>query len=118
MSSSDSVGYSFYNDRGRLSPQDAMGTLSRNMAICWFGKTTNVKKCTQVNNYPIAVGSSSGGYGNMVDTENCCNKPGDSGGPWSYGTTVYGVTHGYYAARDVFTPLYNTLSQLGLRINY
>lgn len=118
MSSSDSVGYSFYNDRGRLSPQDAMGTPSRNMPICWFGKTTNVKKCTQVNNYPIAVGSSSGGYGNMVDTENCCNKPGDSGGPWSYGTTVYGVTHGYYAARDVFTPIYNTLSQLGLRINY
>lgn len=121
MSSSDSVGYSFYNDRGRLSSQDAVSTPSTNMAICVFGKSTNVKKCTTVRSTsPVCVDERTNyrGYCNLISANANVTGSGDSGGPWSYGTTVYGITHGIWLNRSVFTPLYNTLSQLGITIRY
>ena len=119
MSSSDSVGYSFYNDRGRLSAQYSVSTPARNMAICVFGVATNVKKCTTVRSTsPVCVDERTNyrGYCNLISANDNVTRSGDSGGPWSYGTTVYGITHGIWYNRSVFTPLYNTLSQLGLAI--
>lgn len=119
MASSDSVGYSFYNDRGRLSPQSGVGTPARNMAICVFGVATNVKKCTTVKSTtPLCVDERTNyrGYCGLISSNANVTINGDSGGPWSYGTTVYGITHGRWLGPSVFTPLYNNLSRLGITL--
>lgn len=109
------AGRYFYNDVGRLSAQTRFNTPVVGMAICKFGKTTG-KDCTTVRDTFTCRGS----YCNLVSTKDYVTEGGDSGGPWSYGTTVYGVHSGYHTSvffrRSQFTPVYNTLSQLGVTI--
>lgn len=47
---------------------------------------------------------------------------GDSGGPWYYGSTAYGTHSGWHSTlfgyHDQWTPLYNTLDTLNVRLKY
>lgn len=111
------AGRQFYNDVNRLSNQDRLNTPTQGMAICKFGKVTG-KDCTKVRDTFTCRAQ----YCNLVSTDKYVTAGGDSGGPWSYGTTVYGVHSGYHtsglAKRSQFTPVYNTLGELGVAIYY
>ncbi|ASU82359.1 hypothetical protein CDO52_05750 [Nocardiopsis gilva YIM 90087] len=74
--------------------------------VCKFGMASG-KSCATVR-YRRANGST---VRNMVITDTAGSAPGDSGGPWYYGGTAYGVhfgkikTQGDTAMRASFTPI-------------
>lgn len=72
--------------------------------MCHFGRG-NGKSCDKV--YDTTV--SKGDLGSLIATERHKTTGGNSGGPWFYGTSGFGIHHGYktiwFRERSLFTPL-------------
>uniref|UniRef100_UPI0031DDBED4 S1 family peptidase n=1 Tax=Streptomyces hawaiiensis TaxID=67305 RepID=UPI0031DDBED4 len=87
----------YADDRGAM---PAVGT-----SICKFGRTSG-KTCSTVKYRNVTVGS----LKHMVVMKGNACKPGDSGGPWYYGGTAYGIHTGLVndggTQRCLFTPAY------------
>lgn len=84
--------------------------------VCKFSKTTG-QTCDRV----YRLNTTRDSYSGMVATENRRAQPGDSGGPWFYGNTAYGVHSGYSTIgsvrRDQFSPAHYISSGLsGYRV--
>lgn len=115
-SSSEAVGKEFYYATGSYRTITGLGTPADNQQLCKFGRNSG-NTCDKVRDRTTCRNS----YCNLVDMDNRKAAGGDSGGPWYSGSKAYGVHSGYHTAllkkRDQFTPVYNTLGDLGLSLN-
>ena len=83
----------FYFDFGLIRDVAAVSNPVQNQNICRFGHTTGAH-CSHV--YNLSVCSTVGGvtWCKLVRMDNQTSQGGDSGGPWYWGTTAYGIHHG------------------------
>ncbi len=92
----------FYATSNQIRRPSAIGYASIGTPVCGFGRVTNDRRCGIVTS--LSKAWDYGGYyvQNLMDTDRKNFTAGDSGGPWSYGTTVYGSYVGY-APNDVIS---------------
>jgi streptogrisin C len=84
--------------------------------LCKNGKTT-FKSCDTVRATQICYA----GYCNLVEMENKRSDSGDSGGPWFYNYTAYGVHHGWFwdpfpIQRNLFSKALSVFNALDVQI--
>ncbi len=93
----------------------SVGTASKGRTICRFGRTTGLH-CDEV--YKVNV--SSGPHDRLAMMRNRNADGGDSGGPWYFGNTAFGVHSGgktsWFKMRDVWSQLTNVGSALGVTV--
>lgn len=115
MSSTETVGSAFYYAVGEYRTITGRGNPSTDQTLCKFGRTSG-NSCDTVRDTFTCRDN----YCNLVSMDNREAAPGDSGGPWYYGSTAYGIHSGYHfsfpSSRDQFTPLYNVLNNMGLQL--
>ncbi len=115
MSSSESVGNEFYYGVGNYRTVTGRGTPTQDQRLCVFGRATG-NSCDNVRDTFTCRDN----YCNLVSMDTHPTDNGDSGGPWYYGSTAYGVHSGVHFAfprnRSQFTPLYNVLANMELRL--
>jgi len=82
---------------------NARGNAVEGQSLCRNGKTT-YKECDTV----YQLNHCSSGVCHLTAMHNDEASGGDSGGPWFYGNTAYGIHQGYkwwwFKSRDLFTP--------------
>ncbi|MEV0830096.1 S1 family peptidase [Nonomuraea rubra] len=88
---------------------------ARGQSLCNFGRNTGRKCSTTV----YSVGECNNFYCGLIAATAHVTDRGDSGGPWYFNTTAYGIHHGGPdvdgKARSVFTPASN-LPIIGARV--
>lgn len=68
---------------------------SNGASVCNYGVTRTTAACTSIRNWNHAFYNESGVYlSRMAQTNGTFTNPGDSGGPWYYSSTAYGVHFG------------------------
>lgn len=91
---------------------------SVNEWVCVYSRMKATRVCKKIYAYPVSVRY----WGifpvdNMVATDTTTIIGGDSGGPWSWSTTAYGVTSGTSTIagirRDIYSPMINMKASLG-----
>lgn len=99
---SDTPSHFFYSNGSKtLREAWAVGNAFTGQTLCHFGITTGYK-CNEVRKVNISVV----GHDDVVSMKGGVTEPGDSGGPWFYGNTLYGVhtgTHWWFGKRSYFT---------------
>lgn len=115
LRSSETVGETYYYGVGKYRNVTGKSTPSDDQRLCKFGRKTGLT-CDKVRDRFTCRNS----YCNLVSMDNRKAGGGDSGGPWGYGGTAYGVHSGYHTSffqkRDQWTPLYNTLGNLDVQL--
>ncbi|MFS3127502.1 hypothetical protein ACLM5J_03760 [Nocardioides sp. Bht2] len=115
MSSTEEVGREFYWKVGSYRTVTGLSAPANDLRLCKFGRSSN-ETCDSVRDTTTCRDS----YCNLVSMDDREAASGDSGGPWYYGTIAYGVHSGYHThllqKRDQFTPLYNTLNDVGVKL--
>lgn len=105
----------FHTDTSLRREAWRIGSASKNRDVCRFGMTTG-KQCDEV----FKTGVSSGGADRLAMMRNDKAEGGDSGGPWYYGNTVYGVHRGgkvsWFKWRDVWSQLTYVDDALGVNV--
>ena len=95
------------NEVRQVTDVDTGSEISVNRWYCGYGRTSNVRKCDQVSStFVIFFTFETGFIGDLVSMKNSFTQPGDSGGPWSWGTTAVGTTvgsHWWFGNHDVFS---------------
>ncbi|MEV0830095.1 S1 family peptidase [Nonomuraea rubra] len=90
------------------------GTAVPGQDLCHFGRSTG-RVCSTVHSLDVCRD----GYCGLTATADRSAAPGNSGGPWYYGNTAYGIHkgHGVFdgADRDLFTPI-GALSHLNVSV--
>jgi hypothetical protein len=124
--SSDSVGPAFVYERNQSTGQLFTRNLARtdvpdfNEDVCAFGWATKKQICSRVNGYD----QSSGPYFNLVRTEFHLSTGGDSGGPWFYGPTGFGIHFGGktnpppVASYMLFSAITDVAPSAGVRLQF
>lgn len=104
--STNQVDDDFYQNWYSLRDTNAVGYAQDNQAVCLFGHTTG-QTCDVVYQRNHCLGNRC----HLTLTENHYAKGGDSGGPWFWGNTAYGIHSGSknypwtWSARSSFTPV-------------
>lgn len=115
MSSTESVGRAFYYGVGKYRKVKSRGSPSEDLYLCKFGRKSG-KTCDKVRDAFTCRNL----YCHLVSMDNRKAAPGDSGGPWFYGTRAYGVHSGYHTSwfkkRDQWSALTRTLGNLGTKL--
>ncbi len=115
MSSTESVAREYYYGVGKYRKVYEVGRPREDQYLCKFGRTTG-RTCDNVRDLTTCRGD----YCNLVSMDEHTSDTGDSGGPWGYGDTAYGVHSGAHTSafrtRSQWTPLYNTLSYMRVGI--
>lgn len=103
----------FYINAGIIRPATATRFPSTGQQLCRYGRTTG-QRCDTVKARYKCNGSRCG----LVAMNHRYAAGGDSGGPWFWGNTAYGIHQGAiritFVLRDVFTPVANFYSALGV----
>lgn len=114
-SSSETAGALFYYKSGSLRQRTKTAHASAGTKVCVYGKATN-DSCDEV----YKTNQCSGNYCKLTMTHRHKTDQGDSGGPWLFGNTGYGVHHGYKTylliQRSLFTPVRHAATQLGVTV--
>jgi len=114
-SSTESSDARFYYTSGATRAITATANPVSGMSICKYGKTT-LNTCDEVYKFNQCRGS----YCGLAMTHRHRSDGGDSGGPWFWGSTGYGVHSGFktYLAieRAMFTPIRAGASVLGVTV--
>lgn len=114
-SSTEVTTNTFYYTAGATRKVTSVKSPVLGQQLCVYGKTTR-NTCDKV----YKLNQCSGGYCGMVATHRHHTKSGDSGGPWFWGNTAYGVHHGYKTIfpfeRSLFTPAKSAETGLGVKI--
>lgn len=84
--------------------------------ICKYGKTTDygcsiVAECGAVGSAPVHDTGQTYPVGGLCRTQQQITAGGDSGGPWFYGNTAYGIHHGSNSTGSFFSLVRNALSK-------
>lgn len=102
--SADTFRNFFQYDTGLRREVYRVGRASKGRTLCRFGRTTG-RQCDEVRRVDI----SSGGEDRLVMMKYDEAEGGDSGGPWHYGNTAYGLHEGgqwwWFRWRDVWSQL-------------
>jgi hypothetical protein len=113
--SSETADPTFYYAPSSLRALYSTANASPGMSLCKFGQSTD-NTCDTV--YKTAQCRDS--YCNLIMMNRRYASGGDSGGPWYWGNTGYGIHSGgkqYLAIwRDMFTPVRSAASDLGLTV--
>jgi len=113
--SSEQISDDFYNStEDTRRDTAAVGHAVVGQYLCRYGKTTgrrcdNVYSRNHCNNSKCRL--------SIMDTNEA--QDGDSGGPWYWGDTAYGIHQGelfYFGAKDTFTPVTHLDEALGLEV--
>lgn len=116
-SSSEAVSNTFYYAPGSRRVVNAVRNAVSGQRLCKYGRTTGAT-CDDVR----SLSSCRGDYCNLVMMQNRLASGGDSGGPWYWGNTAYGLHSGYttslFQKRGQFTPMSRVLSSLLLSMRY
>lgn len=67
----------------------AVGIVTNGQTLCFNGKTTH-KHCQGVRDSSVCAGTMC----HLVQMGSRVTNPGDSGGPWFYGNSAYGIHYG------------------------
>ena len=114
-SSSETASPSFYYTRGSRRSITSTANAVPGQSLCKYGKTTS-NTCDEV----YKTGQCRGEYCNLIMTHRRKADGGDSGGPWFWGNTGYGIHSGWktylFIKRDMFTPVRSTATRLGLTV--
>lgn len=106
----------FYYANNKKRYATAVSSPRVGMAVCNFGKTTG-HKCDTV----YKLNTARDGYKGMTAVSRHITDKGDSGGPWFYGATAYGIHSGYQTIskirRSQFSPAVNMQNAVGMRVN-
>lgn len=109
----DSVDSFFYWDTGRRRDAWRSRSVSKGISVCRFGHRTG-RHCDEI----YKTGVSAGGEDRLAMTRNENADGGDSGGPWYYGNTIYGVHKGekwaWFKRRDIFSQMQYADDALGV----
>ena len=93
----------------------AVGFRTEGQQLCKYGKTT-CATCDEV----YELNHCNGDTCHLTAMHNRKADGGDSGGPWYYGTTAYGIHQGYkwwnFKNRDLFTPATYLDEALNIRV--
>jgi hypothetical protein len=78
-------------------------------SVCFYGRSINVRTCTTVNSTNLTLTFTDGvTVSRLVASTDNVSTGGDSGGPWTFNNTAYGVHVGAAtiggARRSLFTP--------------
>lgn len=105
----------FYYDVGFRRDAAVVGAPVEGQTLCRFGHKTG-KQCDEV----YKLNQSKGVLEHLTAMHNREADAGDSGGPWFYGTTIYGIHHGgqwiWFKHRDLFSPLIYADDALGVTV--
>jgi hypothetical protein len=104
----------FYYQPGLRRFVYATGAAVEGQGLCRYGKTTGYR-CDFVYQLNHCNGSACG----LVAMQNDQASPGDSGGPWFYDTTAYGIHQGWkywFGYRDLYTPVVYLPRALGVSV--
>jgi hypothetical protein len=114
-SSTEAAAARFYYAPGELRYIKATANAVVDQKICKYGKTTK-NTCDRV----YKTNQCKGDYCNLVMTHRRKADDGDSGGPWFWGSTGYGIHQGgktyLLIKRDLFTPLRSTATNLSVTV--
>ncbi|WP_332644182.1 hypothetical protein [Aeromicrobium sp.] len=117
MRGSEGIGQTFYYAVGKYRRITGLGTPSANQTLCHFGRGNDKQTCDEVKDVLTCRGS----FCNLVAMKHRRSSGGNSGGPWYSGGRAYGVHSGYDwiggAKRDQFTPIYNTLLDVSVKLS-
>lgn len=105
----------FYHNYGATRFVFGEGYPTVGQTLCKFGRKTGYG-CEEV----YRLNECSSGYCGLTAMKSRITDTGDSGGPWFYGNTAYGIHHGgktiLFIWRSLFTPTYNLRDALGVRV--
>ncbi|CAQ00158.1 putative serine protease [Clavibacter sepedonicus] len=98
----------------------AVATPFVGMNVCKYG-TVTAYGCSQVINGPTTTVNANGvTYANLWQVDGYITEAGDSGGPWYYGNTAYGIHYGDIprggASRSAFTSITAIEAATDLRV--
>lgn len=103
----------FYYTSSSRRDTSARGYATEGQRLCRYGRTTGTK-CDTV----YQLNHCRGDYCRLTAMHNRYADLGDSGGPWYYGNTAYGIHSGYkwwnFKSRDLFTPVTYLNEALGV----
>lgn len=99
----------FYSDYPTSRPVHGVGTATEGQSLCKYGKTTGYG-CEQV----LSVNECQGDSCRLVAMQSHITDGGDSGGPWFWNNTAYGVHKGWKSISGVQR---STFSQAHLMSN-
>lgn len=106
----------FYYNWNKKRYATAVGSPRVGIRVCNFGRKSG-NKCDEIYKLNTARGQ----YQGMVSTRKHYTTNGDSGGPWYYGGTAYGIHSGYSTIsrgqRSQFSPARNLPSAVGMRVH-
>jgi streptogrisin C len=90
------------------------------MSVCKYGTVTGNGCSTVINGPTTTVNANGVTYGNLWQVQSYMTAEGDSGGPWFYGNTAYGIHYGNIprdgADRSAFTSITSIEAATDLRV--
>jgi streptogrisin C len=90
------------------------------MTVCKYGTVTGNGCSTVINGPTTTVNANGVTYGNLWQVQSYITAEGDSGGPWFYGNTAYGIHYGNIprdgADRSAFTSITSIEAATDLRV--
>ncbi len=104
---------------GTLRTITSNGYTSTGMGVCNYGKTRTTANCTTVAATNICGSWTSPDAGpvtlcRLMRTNTTITNPGDSGGPWYFNNTAYGIHFGTAGGSAAYSTVYNAQSILGI----
>ncbi len=86
--------------------------------VCEYGRSSNTRTCNHevISNNVTATFSDGVTVSNLVRVSVDNSIGGDSGGPWSWGTTAWGVHSGSNGTTSLFTPVQRVQSELNVTL--
>ncbi|MCF6289099.1 MAG: S1 family peptidase [Proteobacteria bacterium] len=87
-------------------------------SVCEYGRSSNTRTCNHnvISNNVTATFTDGVTVSNLVRVTGDNSINGDSGGPWSWGTTAWGVHSGSNGSTSLFTPVQRAQSELNVTI--
>jgi hypothetical protein len=87
-------------------------------SVCEYGRSSNTRTCnhTVISNNVTTTFSDGVTVSNLVRVTGDNSIGGDSGGPWSWNTTAWGVHSGSNGSTSLFTPVQRAQSALNITI--
>jgi hypothetical protein len=110
-----------------LEIRDVAGIKSTNTmangSVCVYGRATNVRTCNHtVEATFVNVNAGGVAVGDLARATNDQGAPGDSGAPWFFGNTAWGILHGGDTCpgctKVFFTTIEEAEDQLGVGVEF
>ena len=100
---------------------ESNSSFANNNIYCVYGRASNNRRCDRVySTFVVSFGPGFNLIGGLVAMDNDNTIPGDSGGPWSFGTEAAGTHRGdqwiWFGTRNIFSKAALLPSALGVAV--